>query len=692
MNREEFELISKVIETGNIAKIQETIILEGDFLKLKDLHILRERLDSKVESFVFLDAEHPNKLNLIRDPNVILFLGEDKLIEIFRRHLIIEDDNRRRVNWEIIKNIEAIYYEAPEILKQIDCPDKELKLKKIEELGRKAIDLIKPIFIELMDDKEFRIDLDGHKVIYNLYFFIGKKAVIEALKTMRACKGIILYGDSYYIESNLGDDINIGLGSDDYDYQKLSERVFMNFFNIFKNIISKKDVEFSWFDRIFSILGPTYYGHKKNFILQYLDELLNQEKKRFIELIQEADYIFKNRNSIKFAHSIAKHFKIEIDIEDKFSDEKKEPWTPEFFYSSEINVCKRCGKKRWTSECYRCKVWICKACEEDHINEYHTEICEEDISFSNNIEVFKVKFYENGLWECTCPTWVNTKEDCDHIAQYKSHFFDPSFIPDSYDHYDEYSDLEPQMFKFSELIKEYPRWILKYLFDKWRRSCSKSQLAEILDTSVYMINKLLKKIDEFQENRINSIYRDVESNLQNKDLEILWLPTEATFGELTSLPEIPEDVKSIKFINLEGNRLESLPSSIGNFTAVEKIQLRFNKLRYLPEAIGKLITLKKLYMQYNQLRELPESFGNLTQLEKLKLNNNIIRILPESFGNLKSLKYLNLSNNKLIRLPDSFHNLKSLEYLNLSSNKNLYIEHLMEFFKELKDKGAKIKY
>ena len=336
----------------------------------------------------------------------------------------------------------------------------------------------------------------------------------------------------------------------------------------------------------------------------------------------------------------------------------------------------------------------------DEIKNY-MELIDKDICYSENLDINTVKWYicqpDNlkldfvtfgfgssiELYECDCSLFLKNRI-CSHVEIYKSKSFDPCFIPDSIDHYSYYDGIEPDSFTLKDLLKEYPRWVLEYLFERWNEFYSVHKLANILETSSSLLTKLLGLLHAYRKNRNVDVRNRIVSMIKNKDLDVLWLTCEATDGGLTIFPEIPKNSSQFKFVHLEDNFLTFLPDSFANFVAVEKLHLQRNSLESLPESFGSLTSLIELNMDHNRLRTLPATFGNLTLLEDLKIKNNNLRALPNTFGNLESLKSLDLSNNKLISLPETFYNLSLLESLNLSNNKGLYISDSIDNMKSLK--------
>ena len=173
---------------------------------------------------------------------------------------------------------------------------------------------------------------------------------------------------------------------------------------------------------------------------------------------------------------------------------------------------------------------------------------------------------------------------------------------------------------------------------------------------------------------------------------------------LTSLPDMIDNLKELKYLDLFGNQLSSanlssiykldkletlnlganlmseLDYSIGNLTKLIKLNLERNQLEHIPETIGNLINLEELNLQFNQLIQLPESIGNLKLIKKLELKRNRLNKLPESFSNLKKLIHLNLEENNFTILPESFGDLTKLEFLDLRES---MISSLPESFNNL---------
>ncbi len=172
--------------------------------------------------------------------------------------------------------------------------------------------------------------------------------------------------------------------------------------------------------------------------------------------------------------------------------------------------------------------------------------------------------------------------------------------------------------------------------------------------------KSLKKLI-LDDNKLTRLPKSI-GNL--KSLEILILE----HNQLISLPESIGELTSLKILDLRYNEFTTLPESLGELTSLELLLLDGNMITTLPESLGNLKSLERLELKYTKLTSLPKSIGNLTSLKRLILEYNQVTTLPESIGNLTSLERLELNNNKLTTLPKSIGNLTSLERLILDNN------------------------
>ncbi len=111
-----------------------------------------------------------------------------------------------------------------------------------------------------------------------------------------------------------------------------------------------------------------------------------------------------------------------------------------------------------------------------------------------------------------------------------------------------------------------------------------------------------------------------------------------------------------------------LPMEIGNLKYLRKLNLDDNKLTTLPNEIGQLENLEILTVQRNFIVELPVTMGNLKNLTVLNLSGNQLFSLPQAVFVWNNLEVLDLSNNKLHELPSEIGGMQSLRYLYVQDN------------------------
>ena len=85
------------------------------------------------------------------------------------------------------------------------------------------------------------------------------------------------------------------------------------------------------------------------------------------------------------------------------------------------------------------------------------------------------------------------------------------------------------------------------------------------------------------------------------------------------------------------NLLETFPESICTMKSLKTLQLCGNKLHNLSPMITKLKHLITLSVSQNELVELPDDIGLLESLQHLDLRSNNLTFLPQSMSKLKKL-------------------------------------------------------
>jgi hypothetical protein len=95
-------------------------------------------------------------------------------------------------------------------------------------------------------------------------------------------------------------------------------------------------------------------------------------------------------------------------------------------------------------------------------------------------------------------------------------------------------------------------------------------------------------------------------------------------------------LSSMKTLVAHDNLIVELPRSFGDLYALTELDLSRNMLGgALPDSIANLRELRELRLQQNKLESLPEELGNLSKLTRLALDHNVIESIPESMTKVR---------------------------------------------------------
>jgi len=171
---------------------------------------------------------------------------------------------------------------------------------------------------------------------------------------------------------------------------------------------------------------------------------------------------------------------------------------------------------------------------------------------------------------------------------------------------------------------------------------------------------------------------------------------------MTIVPEKIAELKSIKTLLLNNNKILMPPEEVGHLPRLESLSLEHNQLTVLPSSIAMLSptllflnlshnplamlspaiscleNLKSLWLGYTGLLCFPDQICSLHNLTRLSLEGN--HILQIECGirirNLQQLNWVSLAKNTLKSVGDSFCSLPCLHMLNLSNNQLTEIPHI----------------
>ena len=87
-------------------------------------------------------------------------------------------------------------------------------------------------------------------------------------------------------------------------------------------------------------------------------------------------------------------------------------------------------------------------------------------------------------------------------------------------------------------------------------------------------------------------------------------------NKFVEFPTIVCQLKSLRFLDLSMNRIESIPNEIANLApTLETLLLYDNYIGALPETLCDLVNLQTLWVGSNQIQRLPRDFYRLKKLD-----------------------------------------------------------------------------
>eukprot|EP00898_Chlorokybus_atmophyticus_P005213 jgi/Chlat1/5693/Chrsp38S05540 len=220
-----------------------------------------------------------------------------------------------------------------------------------------------------------------------------------------------------------------------------------------------------------------------------------------------------------------------------------------------------------------------------------------------------------------------------------------------------------------------------------RLNLSYLELEELSPSLVSRIRTLLPSLSEL-DLRSNALAELPEELADLKTLRVLRL----NYNRLQRMPAggVLAALPKLQVLELSGNHITELSDEVALLTGLRELDLSGNKLTQMPEAITALENLTSLNLENNQLLSVPESLGSLSSLSRLDVSTNRLTSLPSSVGRLSSLTRIDLSTNNLADVPPSLGNCRGLRELDLRYNalrepyKARYEEGLTKFMEFLR--------
>lgn len=139
--------------------------------------------------------------------------------------------------------------------------------------------------------------------------------------------------------------------------------------------------------------------------------------------------------------------------------------------------------------------------------------------------------------------------------------------------------------------------------------------------------------------------------------------------KLKQAPDETCELKSLNYLNLSENVLETLPDKIGQLSLLERLVVRENRLELLPDSLLSLSALRLLDLSKNRLKKLPQPAERFdercrrawTRLETLLLASNLLDRCPPHVAFCAALKCVSLEHNNIAEWPQELSQCALLE-------------------------------
>jgi Leucine-rich repeat (LRR) protein len=194
-------------------------------------------------------------------------------------------------------------------------------------------------------------------------------------------------------------------------------------------------------------------------------------------------------------------------------------------------------------------------------------------------------------------------------------------------------------------------------------------------THLNLCNNILEEVPDILASLTNLQRLDISNNSLTKVSHNIARLSSLTHlilknNQLTEegLPKDMIEMKSLRTLNLSGNKLTCIPPQLFDLACLRNLFLGANQITQITPSILRLRKLRLLYLGGNRLETLPAEIGELYNMQVLLLSDNRLRRVPESVCNLRKLQCLHLHRNNLTTLPHGLIHIRSLSELSLREN------------------------
>ncbi|KAI8344460.1 hypothetical protein BC941DRAFT_464678 [Chlamydoabsidia padenii] len=143
-----------------------------------------------------------------------------------------------------------------------------------------------------------------------------------------------------------------------------------------------------------------------------------------------------------------------------------------------------------------------------------------------------------------------------------------------------------------------------------------------------------------------------------------------TNNDYTSVPTSTRYIRSLKQLNISGNRLRDLHHArLHEIEGLRALRVYNNRLDSLPASFGSFKHMTTLFISNNSFTSFPDVICQITTLECLDISFNKINTFPDELGQLINLESLHAIANRISGpLPLCFTKLEKLQELDVRQN------------------------
>lgn len=176
-----------------------------------------------------------------------------------------------------------------------------------------------------------------------------------------------------------------------------------------------------------------------------------------------------------------------------------------------------------------------------------------------------------------------------------------------------------------------------------------------------------KKASSFLLFLISNFSYEEQLEIFNKYLLKIDIPSvDFSAQQLTEIPKIIFQIKTLMHLNLKENNITSIPEDIEKLTSLKTLNLSYNKIE--KDMVIKLPKLQSLNVSHNKLKSFSLFLQEFKKLKSLNISHNEIEELSVELTYLECLQTLMAVNNSIKIIHPNLFTMSSLKRIILRGN------------------------